>query len=412
MYAALAVAAKRTPRKLVVLCDGTGNQIDSSQSNVLRLYRVLSKSAGQRVFYDPGIGTAGSSEDWVRWKSNTERVLGLATGYGLDENVLNAYRFLLREYRPGDELYFFGFSRGAYTVRVLAGFINAIGLLHSDQQHLLSYAYNAYKRISDKNSFDDVRQFERILRPHRPTIRFLGLWDTVSTILVPRKDRFYLPATRQLAYTERNPSVQQVCHALAIDERRRMFRPYLWKQEQEYWGGPFPTKNKEQVTAQQVQQVWFPGVHSDIGGGYTEQESGLAKLSLVWMVEQLGDLLGFSQRGLNQHAHGKGKGFIEPSALADIHNSMNKGWSALEYLPKASRHREDATRRTLLGWYLPGNEPRLLPSDAQLHSSVGQRMRECSRYRPANVLAEQLSSLEPCLAQAQAKTDGATQSKP
>ncbi len=377
--------ATSKPRKLVVLCDGTGNQIDSSPSNVLRLYRVLKKNSKQRVYYDPGVGTVGASEDWVRWKSNTERVLGLATGYGLDDNVLNAYRFILREYKRGDELYFFGFSRGAYTVRVLAGFINALGLLHSDQQHLLSYAFNAYKQISEDGQFAHVRQFERILRPHRPAIRFLGLWDTVSTILVPRKDRFYLPARRQLAFTERNPSVQQVRHALAIDERWRMFRPYLWKQEQEYWGCPFPPKGDAKAEQQDVQQLWFPGVHSDIGGGYSEAESGLAKLSLQWMVDEVGEQLEFSQRAVNQHVLGNGKELAAPDALAPMHNSMNRAWSALEYLPKARKHREDEPRRSVLGMYLPASEPRKLPANAALHPSVQQRISECSDYKPGNV---------------------------
>lgn len=378
-----------------MLCDGTGNQIDSSPSNVLRLYRVLNKNAQQRVYYDPGVGTVGASEDWVRWKSNTERVLGLATGYGLDNNVLNAYRFILREYKRGDELYFFGFSRGAYTVRVLAGFINALGLLHSDQQHLLSYAFNAYKQISEDGQFAHVRQFERILRPHRPAIRFLGLWDTVSSILVPRKDRFYWPATRQLAYTERNPSVQQVRHALAIDERRRMFRPYLWRQNQAYWGGPFAPRGKQPAPAQDVQQLWFAGVHSDIGGGYSEAESGLAKLSLQWMVAEIGELLHFSQTAVSQHVlgavpgnnKGKGAALAAPDALAPMHNSMNRAWAALEYLPKARKHLEHPQRRDLLGLYLPASEPRTLPTGAQLHPSVLQRMAEHSHYAPANVKA-------------------------
>lgn len=382
------MSTPRRPRRLVILCDGTGNQIASAQSNVLRLYQVLKKSTQQRVYYDPGIGTVDSSEDWIRWKANTERVLGLVTGYGLDTNVLNAYQFLLSEYKASDELYFFGFSRGAYTVRVLAGFINAIGLLHTDQQHLQRYAFGAYKRISEDGRFDNVRLFERILRPRRPPIKFLGLWDSVSTILVPRSDRLYLPARRQLAYTARNPSVEIVCHALAVDERRRMFRPYLWSDGQEYWGGPFKPKDSAAITAQKTSQVWFPGVHSDVGGGYPEQESGLAKLSLQWMVEQLNGLLEINQATFNRIVLGESKTHVAPDAMAPMHNSMNRGWHALEYLPKMAKHKEFQKGREPLGCYLPLAEPRCIPAHTELHKSVRIRMVENESYRPENVDCE------------------------
>ncbi len=371
----MVVAQAPKPRCLVVLCDGTGNEITADgETNVLRLYQLLKKTQRQRVFYDPGVGTAGSTEDWARWKANTERVLGLLTGYGLDNNVLDAYRFLLHEYRKGDDIVLFGYSRGAYTVRVLAGFINAVGLLHPDQQHLTEYAFAAYKQISEEGGFSQVRRFERILRPRRPSIRLLGLWDTVSSILVPRKDRFYLPARRQLAYTERNPSVQQVLHALALDERRRMFRPYLWREDQPYWGGPF---NNGDEQAQLIQQLWFPGVHSDVGGGRSDADSGLAKLSLQWMLEQTGDLLELNQRLLKRLVLGEHPDYSAPNPLAPIHDSLSSAWKTLEYLPSLR-----------LRGALPRGKPRELPEGAELHPSVKLRAQHDPSYRPSNIDVE------------------------
>ena len=123
-------------RKLVVLLDGTGNEIKSNLSNVLKFYMCLRKDDLQRVYYDPGVGTIGTPGWWDQLKVKIQGLLGLALGYGLDENVLDAYSWLARNWEPGDEIYLHGFSRGAYTARVLAGFIHMCGLLRPDQLDL------------------------------------------------------------------------------------------------------------------------------------------------------------------------------------------------------------------------------------------------------------------------------------
>ena len=131
---------KTEPKNIVICCDGTGNEISENISNVLKLYRCLRKTdktkPRQLVFYDPGVGTVTEPTTWHRWKSDINLVLGLATGYGLDDNVLAAYEFLVDNYRPGDQIYLFGFSRGAYTVRVLAGLIHKVGLISPEQANL------------------------------------------------------------------------------------------------------------------------------------------------------------------------------------------------------------------------------------------------------------------------------------
>src|SRR4051812_43667411 len=124
--------AEERRRNLIVCCDGTSNEIDANLTNVLKLYRILEKDEEQRVFYDPGVGTIAQLATWGRLKQKLVEVLGLATGYGLDDNILDAYRWLCINYRAGDQLFLFGFSRGAYTVRALAGLMNMIGLLTAD----------------------------------------------------------------------------------------------------------------------------------------------------------------------------------------------------------------------------------------------------------------------------------------
>jgi len=374
-------------KNLVVCCDGTGNEIEEDQSNVLKLYRVLKKSAEQRVFYEPGIGTMGADNQWTRLKQGVEKIAGLALGYGLDRDVLNAYEFLVKNYMPGDAIFLFGFSRGAYTARVLAGFINTLGLLTPDQINLNGFAFVAYKKISETDDFKPIRVFEQALRPQRPPIRFLGLWDTVSSIIVPRRDRLYLPSLTQLAYTATNPSVETVRHAIALDERRRMFRAYHWAPEQEYCGGPF---RQAKVKAQDCKELWFPGVHSDIGGGYEEAQSGLSKIALKWMIEESPSELQYVTQSANQIVLGNPRAgsaqhYARPDPTAALHESLTRGWWPLEWLPKRLKYRQDKSRRGFLGCYLPRGERRGIPEDATIHSSVAERMARDNTYRPENL---------------------------
>ena len=374
------------PKNIVICCDGTGNQVDSDQSNVLKLYRTLKKNARQVVYYDPGVGTLGSIDDWARVQGEVEKVLGLAFGYGLDRNVLDAYQFLVKNFRENDRICLFGFSRGAYTVRVLAGFINTVGLLREEQGNLSAYALTAYKKVSEENNFSAVRLFERTLRPRRPPIRFLGLWDTVGSVIVPRRDRLFIPSLRQLAYTARNPSVQTVRHALAVDERRRMFRPFLWNADEPYWGGPFKSAKEMR---QDTLQVWFPGVHADIGGGYAESESGLAKLALQWMIDESPDDLQFIGQNINRFVLGEassrgGDRYSKPDAVAKLHESLTPGWLPLEYLPKSNGFREWDSRKSILGMYIPNKEPRKIEDGSWLHPSVLERQ-AASAYDPPNL---------------------------
>ena len=139
-------------RNIIICCDGTGNEISENISNVLKLYRCLRKTEKtqprQLVFYDPGVGTLERPDPWHKLKQDFNAILGLATGYGLDDNVLAAYSFLVHTYQAGDQIYLFGFSRGAYTVRVLAGLIHKVGLITPEQVNLAGSGLIAYKQFS------------------------------------------------------------------------------------------------------------------------------------------------------------------------------------------------------------------------------------------------------------------------
>ncbi|MET4114344.1 uncharacterized protein (DUF2235 family) [Bradyrhizobium sp. JR1.5] len=407
------------PKNLVICCDGTGNEISENISNVLKLYRCLRKTAKtqprQMVFYDPGVGTVTEPSTWHRWKANVNLVLGLATGYGLDDNVLSAYCFLVEHYAPGDRIYLFGFSRGAYTVRVLAGLIHKIGLISPEQANLAGSGLVAYKQYSGtgrgndiedlkdiavddqgplpKDQFDLAAQFARITSTRWPTIHFIGVWDTVASVIVPRRDVFFLVfSLEELAFTLRNPSVNIFRQAIAIDEQRRMFRLNTYEEPQDYWRNRYvPDEKKE---PQDILQVWFAGVHCDVGGGYPEAESGESKYPLLWMIEEAAKAgLNFNPRTVNQLAWGiqrKNSPFqyVPPAftgKTGELHDSMTAPWRVLEYLPKSATYKEWPERKVFMGLYIPDCEPRLIPEGAHVHESVLKRMAVEPGYRPVNL---------------------------
>lgn len=405
-------------KNLIVCCDGTGNEIGENISNVLKLYRVLRKTdktdPRQMVFYDPGVGTLARPNPWTKLKQDAVTVLGLATGYGLDNNVLRAYNFLINNYEEGDDIFLFGFSRGAYTARVLAGLIHKVGLLAPQQCNLADAALTAYKQASsviverDEHGEDDTTidtenerqappaarddpasQFARIVSTRWPTIKFLGVWDTVASVIVPRPDRFYVFSLQKLAFTQVNPSVKVFRHAIAIDERRRMFRVEPWKEHQTFMHNRFSATNNSEP--QDALQVWFAGVHADIGGGYAEKESGLSKFPLLWMIDEAVKCgLSVSRQTVNQLAWGiqrKGSPFsyVAPDIMRDPHQSMTFVWRSLEWIPKADKFKEWSDRRSSLRHYIPNAEPRMIPENAYIHESVVNRRKAIPTYSPINL---------------------------
>ena len=271
-----AAARQATPRNIVICCDGTSNQFGSHNTNVVRLVQVLDRDPDrQRVFYDPGVGTL-PEPGWTTWIGQKfSQVRGKAIGGGLDANVLEAYCYLIEQWKPGDRVFLFGFSRGAYTVRVLAGMLHALGLLSAGSDHLAPYVMRLFKavrkrrRVKKKNYWRLSNSFRRAFaretghKSRRFPIHFLGVWDTVSSV-----GWAWDPAT--FPYTRKNPSIATVRHALAIDERRWFFRQ----------------NSLSPAPRQDFLELWFPGVHADVGGGYPEDEGDLWRVAFEWLLQE------------------------------------------------------------------------------------------------------------------------------
>jgi uncharacterized protein (DUF2235 family) len=380
------------PKNIVILLDGTSNEVECDRTNILRLYGILAKDAGQLVYYDPGVGTFGADGAWSRFWRKTNEVWGLLTGWGLDQNVKEAYSFLVENYDNGkrkgtkqaerDRIFIFGFSRGAYSARVLAGFIHAVGLIEPRNLNLLNYAYRAYKAIGEdqkQKAFAEIRLYERILNPDRPPIRMLGLFDTVGSVIESGRNGVRL---KSHAFTERNSSVEAVSHAVAIDEKRTMFRPQLWPSDQQYWGNPF---NSAAAQPQDVKEVWFAGGHGDVGGGYPEAGSALCKVPLLWMIDRAKLCgLNFRTQSINSIILGSKKEtkYVAPDALGCSNKTMSVGWSILEFLPRLKP--QDSSRPSLFGISLPLFERRCIPQGAKLHDSVIERQKQLG-YSPSNI---------------------------
>jgi uncharacterized protein (DUF2235 family) len=396
--------AGRGGKNIVICCDGTGNQVEGNLSNVLKLFRILRKSERQRVYYHPGIGAIGTDDPWTKFTQNTKGVFELATGYGLDDEILGAYRFLAAHYQKGDRVFLFGFSRGAYTVRALAGFVHMIGLLPPDQLNIADYALSAYKKVGERGDFQPGWRFGHVTGARRVIMDFVGVWDTVASMIVPRWDRgIPIPTLQMLPYTRTNPSVKVFRHAKALDERRRMFRLNRWTEPQSFIADPF---HKAEPAAQDIKQVWFAGVHADIGGGYPEDESGLAQFPLNWMIDeavQFGldiDTRARNHLALGQNEPGARESFAKPDATAQLHVSLTAAWRPLEWIPKRAKYQEWKSRLKLDGFYIPDGEPRPMKlidpytqteieqAIPRVHASVFERMNKVPNYRPINLLPE------------------------
>ena len=166
-------------KNVVVCCDGTGNEFGESNSNVVKLYKTLVRGPSQVCYYHPGVGTMGARNALSPIGKWWTRILGLAFGYGISDNLADAYQFLMRTFEPGDHLYVFGFSRGAYTARALCGMLHAVGLLTQGNEALIPYAIRMIKRkkIDFGIAADFKKTFSRECKPH-----FVGVWDTVSSV--------------------------------------------------------------------------------------------------------------------------------------------------------------------------------------------------------------------------------------
>ncbi len=360
------------PKNIVICLDGTGNQFKEDNSNVVKLFRTVVRGAGQAAFYDAGVGTLADPQFRTPVGKRFSMWLGLGLGFGLLKNVEEAYSYLMERYEPGDRIFLFGFSRGAYTARVLAGFIQAVGLLEPGNQSLIPYAIKLYK--SKKRRYWIVGsaspQF-KVMQKFKSTfsravdIHFLGLWDSVSTF-----GWIYNPIF--LPYTTNNRSVKTVRHALAIDERRAFFQPMLW--------------GRSHADDQNIKEVWFAGVHSDVGGGYPEADSGLSKIALKWMLHEATRPefgLVIDRKKHDRYVLGKSDGgYVKPDPAAGAHQSLKGGWWLVQYLPRSvwvPERGKEAVR-------FPKQRREIKPG-VTLHESVLERMSQRD-YAPPNLAGD------------------------
>lgn len=270
----------REQKRLVVCFDGTWNNADTSgetATNVERIARAVRGDSGdtpQITLYLRGVGSTGY---------RLQRIIDGATGLGVDDNIRSAYQFLAQNYLPergdgnggtipADEIFLFGFSRGAFSARSLAGFISTSGLLKRQQLDDLADAWRYYRKRGDDKNSKSFCEANGSDCHHDPEIKFVGVWDTVGALGIPTSTIDLPLLEEDYAFHDTTPSriVRHAYHALAIDEHRDEFVPTLWT-------GEVP----EGAT---IEQVWFAGAHSDVGGGYTNRE--LADIPLNWMAEK------------------------------------------------------------------------------------------------------------------------------
>jgi uncharacterized protein (DUF2235 family) len=384
---------------MIICLDGTGNEIESNESNVLRLYKSLVRSDEQLVFYHPGVGTLDTDPFARAVLTKPKQLLGLIAGVGLETNVLRAFEFLCKTYQDGDRLYFFGYSRGAYTARVLAGFINDFGLVHPGEFHLVAPAFQAWRRIrhdDPRSKHAKLRMLEKAFQMRHPQIRFLGLWDTVSSMIRLRFGKGTFVEYASHSSVDENPSVESVRHVLSIDETRRFFRHQFWTPGQTYYGNRFKSKNNP--PPQDVKQVWFAGTHADVAGAIEEQHAGLSKLTLHWMREELDalqvDSLAFRDIVYDRYVLGKEDKVTKkmnlkisrPDPHAPLHNQMKKGWFVLEAFPRLRRRSRWPDQRSVLGYYLPLGQYRYIPPGSEIHpSALARRDKPANKYDPPNL---------------------------
>ena len=264
-------------KRVIVCCDGTWNQPGIKdrgvivKTNVQKIYEAINAGTGdatQVKFYGQGVGTGFSAKD---------HFLGGSTGLGIDGNIQDAYKFIMWNYQPNDELYFFGFSRGAYTVRSLAGLIRNCGIMKPEFLHLVEEAYHLYRdrtKLTHPDS-DLMKAFKRSygIDDLETMIKFVGVWDTVGALGIPLRPFEKANRKYQFHDVQLSSQIKYAYHALAIDEKREIFQPALWE---------LSDKVISDKSVQTCEQVWFPGVHSNVGGGYAD--SGLSDTTLQWMI--------------------------------------------------------------------------------------------------------------------------------
>jgi uncharacterized protein (DUF2235 family) len=259
---------------IVICADGTWNRPEEDiekdfPTNVLKVSRAIKPTAAgikQHVFYDWGLGSYHNSTS------------AGATGRGIHKNIVDGYRYIVQNYTANDKIYLFGYSRGSYTVRALCGLINNCGILKRTDARLIAEAWKIYKSPLPKNhpGGEAAKRFRGDHCHATRKVHFVGVWDTVGALGIPFSLMGLFESHDEFYDTKMGDNVSIARHALAIDEQREDFEPTLWI--------PRPGVS--------LKQVWFAGVHADVGGSYPpDKESGeyASDTPLGWMIDEATD---------------------------------------------------------------------------------------------------------------------------
>ncbi|KDQ18883.1 hypothetical protein BOTBODRAFT_153759 [Botryobasidium botryosum FD-172 SS1] len=370
--------AAPTGRNLVLCFDGTSNRFGETNTNVVKLFEVLKrdKEEKQMVYYQTGIGTYASPGFTTPIMLAVAKFADLAIAWFLNEHVMGGYKYLMQHYKAGDRIFLFGFSRGAYIARALAGMLHKVGLLPPSMTEQVPFAYKMFADSSKKNE-ELARDFKQTFG-RNITVHFVGVWDTVSSVglLYPRN----------LPFTTSNKSIVYFRHALSLDERRAKFKPNLYhnppRTAEDVREGPpeakplaksttarLPTKSEPAAdnakegaeTAawnkrvgpyrlEAVKEVWFAGGHADVGGGNVKNHFPyrLSNLSLQWMIgEAYHAGLHFDMKALErENVMPKERAEMNWDAHAQAHDQLKKSWAwwILEVIPFTHRYQDAGAR--------------------------------------------------------------------
>lgn len=345
-------------KRIITCSDGTWNlpgdsfQGHAVRTNIQKIFEAICNEGSEGVhqikYYDEGVGVEGNK---------FKKMFDGMTGRGLDRNILDMYKFICWNYTQGDELYLFGFSRGAYTARSLAGLIRTAGLVKSNDLVLIKKAYEIYRDRSNSSthpSGEIAREFREQYSQPDFRIKFIGVWDTVGSLGIPlkfigNKERYEFHDTTLSSY------VDYAYQALALDEQRKNFEPAIWHQSENV---------KQNGIDQVLEQKWFAGVHSNIGGGYPDE--GLSDVSLDWMISKASDAgLSFEDAYLKKNVHPRPLGFLYDSFKFPFF---------------------------MMGKF---KRPIMVEINAydDIHPSVYERMNKMESYQPENVKLNTISSV-------------------
>lgn len=364
-------------KNIVVCCDGTNNKLTINENtNVLHLYSCLIKDAQQITYYHPGVGTIlPGTIGWI--KKKYYKLLDAVSAISLENHVAAAYRFLMDHYEKGDKIYIFGFSRGAYVARMICGIIQLYGLLDKGNHHHLDYIFQEYYTGEDTD-WKLANKFKSRFSKSNVNVEFLGIWDTVVSVGGLFKSYHNFPFTSKLK------SVKIVRHAVSIDERRKHFK-------------------HEAISTDHPngQEVYFAGVHSNIGGGYPEE--GLSKISLEWMLGEASAVgLKLDSKKVDRYVLGIGKAYQKKDYTMPVHDSLrdDNNWK-LDFIPRLRNkfiklgENDKTIKKSYYDWSFWSW--RQIPEGANIHHSVFDKLAyktKSHHYAPENLLTRDLNTYQ------------------